>query len=190
VARILVLFAALALVVAGCGGSDSGSDEGPAQTASGCQPLVGGTTDPTSFKGPEETLFLTDVRVEGRDCTDRVTFGFRDDATAPPGYDIKYAATSQGVFEDTAGNPIEVAGQAFLIVALTPVMTADVSGGSTDKTYTGPNRIKGEGTSSVQEVVKTDDFESVVTWVIGLDREQPYAAKATKTQLVIDIQNP
>lgn len=189
-ARLLILLAALALVVGGCGGSDSGSDEGPAEVATDCQPLAGGTTNSVSAKGPEETLFLTDVKVEGRDCTDRVTFGFRDDAKASPGYDIKYADTSQGVFQDTAGNPIEVAGQAFLVVALTPVMTADVSGESTDKTYTGPNRIKGEGTSSVQEVVKTDDFESVVTWVIGLDREQPYTAEATRTQLVIDIQNP
>lgn len=184
-ARIVVLSLTLALLMAGCG-SDGGSDEGPSEVLADCQPIPGGTTDPVSSKGPEETLFLTSVDVEALECKDRVTFGFREDAKEPVGYDIKYEEAAHGIFEDTAGNPVEVEGQAFLIVALTPVMTADVSGGSTEPTYTGPDRI--ERSDVVEEVVKTDDFESIVTWVIGLEHEQPYTARATRGQLVIDIQ--
>ena len=48
-----------------------------------------------------------------------------------------------------------------------------------------PRRLPGSG--SVQEVVKSGDFEGVVTWVIGLDQERPFATKASDSQLVVDI---
>ena len=54
------------------------------------------------------------------------------------------------------------------------------------KTYTGPNRLA--GTDPVTEVAKTGDFEAVVTWVIGLDRELPFSAESRDgtLDLVID----
>ena len=188
--RVAVLALALVLLAAGCGGGDeNASDQAAPPASSDCQPLSGATTDTQKGEGPTETMFLTGVDVNALECSDRVVFGFREDASQAPGYEIKYEDASHAIFEDTAGNPIEVAGEAFLIVALTPVMTADVSGETTEKTYSGPNRIPGEGSNSVQEVVKTDDFESVVTWVIGLDEQQPFTTKATKSQLVIEIGN-
>jgi hypothetical protein len=36
-------------------------------------------------------------------------------------------------------------------------------------------------------VVKTGDFESVVTWVIGLESERPFTTDASDSQLVVKI---
>ena len=60
---------------------------------------------------------------------------------------------------------------AFLVVKLMPAMTAKIDGDQVTKTYTGPSRVKSDVPSFIQEIVKTGDFESTVTWVIGLDRE-------------------
>ena len=65
-------------------------------------------------------------------------------------------------------------------------MTATIDGDQVTKTYTGPKRIQGEG-SDVREVVKTGDFESVVTWVIGLDEKRPFTTNASESQLIVEI---
>ena len=36
-------------------------------------------------------------------------------------------------------------------------------------------------------MVKTGDFESVVTWVIGLDEKRPFTTDASESQLVVEI---
>jgi hypothetical protein len=36
-------------------------------------------------------------------------------------------------------------------------------------------------------VVKTGDFESVVTWVIGLDEKVPFRTNASDSQLVVEL---
>ena len=78
-----------------------------------------------------------------------------------------------------------MAGDAFLVVKLMPAMTAKINGDQVTKTYTGPRRVPGSG--SVQEVVKTGDFEGVVTWVIGLDQERPFTTEVSDSQLVVEI---
>jgi hypothetical protein len=66
-------------------------------------------------------------------------------------------------------------------------MTATIDGDQVTKTYTGPNRIPGE--APITEVVKTGDFESVVTWVIGLDRVRPFLVTASDGVLFVDIES-
>ena len=89
--------------------------------------------------------------------------------------------------EDGSGNRVEVAGNAFLVVKLMPAMTAKIDGDQVTKTYTGPSRVKSDVPSFIQEIVKTGDFESTVTWVIGLDRERPFKANAGTAGLGIAI---
>ncbi len=66
-----------------------------------------------------------------------------------------------------------------------PAMTAKIDGDQVTKTYTGPKRLP--GTDPVAEVVKTGDFEGVVTWVIGLDRELPFSAEPRDDTLDVVI---
>ena len=91
------------------------------------------------------------------------------------GYEVSYQPADTAKVEDGSGNPVEIAGDAFLVVKLMPAMTAKIDGDQVTKTYTGQNRLP--GTDPVTEVVKTGDFEGVVTWVIGLDRELSFSAE-------------
>jgi hypothetical protein len=43
------------------------------------------------------------------------------------------------------------------------------------------------GTAPIEEVVKTGDFEGVVTWVIGLDRKRPFTTASSDSALVVEI---
>ena len=174
---------AFTLLVAGCGSSQK-----QAEGTSACSPLVGGAT--TQRLSPalasRETMYLTDVDVEARECSDRVVFSFRS-ATPGPGYNVSYEPAATAKLEDGSGNPIEIDGSAYLVVRLTPAMTAEIVGEEVNPTYTGPRRVAGGGTRFVREVVKTGDFEAQVTWVIGLNEERPFTATGSESELVVEL---
>jgi hypothetical protein len=194
-------FAALVLVtlaLAGCGGmsDDESASTTPAatnemtQTTEGCQPLSGASMTPqkSSANGSRETMYLTNVVAAtdvGR-CPDVVLFTFEKQPPGP-GYEVSYQPASTAKIQDGSGNTIEIDGNAFLVVKLTPAMTAKIEGDEVTKTYPGPNRVVSDVPSLVKEVVKTGDFENTVTWVIGLDRERPFNTSADDSALTIGI---
>jgi hypothetical protein len=184
---------ALALILVACG-SDKKSAEptGPSAstpTTADCPPLPGAAL--TSRVSPaveqRETMFLTDVSVEALDCADRVTFEFKESAPGP-GFEVAYKPERVAKIEDGSGKPLAVAGAAFLVVRLTPAMTAEISGEDVTPTYTGPREIAPSTDARfLRDVVKTGDFESVVTWAIGVDRKRPFRTTASSSQLVVEI---
>ena len=202
--RLLVLpLLALALALAGCG-SDAGNDEA-ASTNPSSPPTTNPSSPPSMQTIPEcmsasdasldaktspaienrETMYLTDVSSAAEDCSDKVVFDFQKQEPGP-GFQVSYQPASTAKVEDGSGNAVEIEGNAFLVVKLTPAMTATIDGDQVTKTYTGPKRIQGQG-SHVREVVKTGDFESVVTWVIGLDEKRPFTTNASESQLIVEI---
>jgi hypothetical protein len=202
----LAAIVVLAFALAGCG-SGSNDNEAAAppttstsptttstsppsmQTVPACMPPAGASTSPQKSSANEnrETMYLTNVRLGGSNCVDTIVFDFEKQAPGP-GYDVSYQPASTAKIEDGSGNPIDVAGDAFLVVKLTPAMTAKIDGDQVTKTYMGPNRLTLlPGDSSVQDGVKSGDFESVVTWVIGLDSKRPFTTKASDSRLVVEI---
>ncbi len=173
----------LALLLAGCGSSDKQSEG-----SSDCPPLAGGATTPRVSPAIEarETMYLTHVGIEALECSDRVLFSFRE-AAPGPGYNISYEPAATAKAEDGSGNPVEVDGSAFLVVRLAPAMGAEIVGEQVQPTYTGARKLTPEGTSFVRQVVKTGDFEAMVTWVIGLDEERPFTVTASESDLVIEL---
>ena len=171
---------ALDLLLAGGG---SGKKQAGAAD-SNCRP-AGGTGD-VSRAGSAETRYLSSVTVEALECADRVAFGFLE-GSPPSGYQVSYQPASVAKFEDGSGNPIEIDGDAFLVVRLTPAATARTVGEKLKLTYTGPRRLPGNGARHVQEVVKTGDFEAAVTWVIGLDEQRNFVVSTSGSQLSVDI---
>jgi hypothetical protein len=119
-------------------------------------------------------------------CQAVVAFEFEKQPPGP-GYEISYQPASTAKIQDGSGNTIEIDGNAFLVVKLTPAMTAKIEGDEVTKTYTGPNRVESDVPSFVKEIVETGDFENTVTWVIGLDRERPFKTSAGDAALMIDI---
>jgi hypothetical protein len=191
-AIVLVAFA-----LAGCG-SDSSSDNGAAsptttstsppsmQTVPDCMapPDASTSAKKSSANENRETMYLTNISLGSDKCSAKVLFGFEQQAPGP-GYEVSYQSADTAKVEDGSGNPIEIDGEAFLVVKLTPAMTAKIDGDQVTKTYTGPSRLPGTG--PIAEVVKTGDFEGVVTWVIGLDRKHLFTTDASDSQLVVKI---
>ena len=116
--------------------------------------------------GPGPAL-LTAVDVEDLGTFDRVTFQFRSD----PGDVVPEIAraeyVSRPVLADASGMEIPIDGDAVFRIAMSPASGTDVTVDPPVTTYTGPTRIRAD-LPSVIELVETGDFESVLSWAIGL----------------------
>lgn len=177
----LFAFGVLAVALAGCGGKSSDEQAAstqptspPGATVTSASCMVFGTSTSPQKSSSNETLYLSHIALKSVDCTSTVSFELEPVAQAP-GFEVSYQPADAAKVEDGSGNAVEIPGDAFLVVKLMPAMTAKIDGDQVTKTYTGPNRLP--GTDPVTEVVKTGDFEGVVTWVIGLDRELPFSAE-------------
>jgi hypothetical protein len=160
----------------------------PTTTASVCNPLSGAALTPhlSPAIATRATVFLTDLKLEPGRCSDRVVFTFEKSAPGP-GFEVSYQPADRAKVEDGSGNAVKIDGSAFLVVRLSPALTAHITGDKVVPTYTGPRRITPQGFGHVREVVKTGDFESVVTWVIGVDEKRPFTTNASETQLVVEL---
>ena len=83
-----------------------------------------------------------------------------------------------------------MAGGAVLRVRMEPALDADLTQESAPRTYTGPTRFSPE-TTAVVELVRTGGFEAVLTWVIGVESEQPFRVTRLESpaRIVIDIRS-
>ncbi len=95
--------------------------------------------------------------------------------------------------EDGSGKPVEVRGAAVVVVRMEPASGFDLNTAEGVLTYKGPKRIDGSGagTSVVQELVRTGDFEAVLSWAIGLsDKVDFRVSNATSpSRLIVDFRN-
>lgn len=134
-------------------------------------------------------MLLTGLSATGDGCVDRLTFTFRRDRAEAPGYRVQYQPREAALLEDGSGRHLDAEGSAFLVVRIDPAATADISGPELVFTYKGPRRFKPDGTSHVRELVKSGDFESVVTWTVGLDERRPFTVSTSSSppQLVVEI---
>jgi hypothetical protein len=198
IVRAAGLLAAGLLLLAACG-SDDDSDDATSTTRSStststmratttttpaatttnptdpCPPLPGATTNPTDSVTTSATALLTDVQLATGDCTDSVSFTFTVTGADAPGYHVAYVPGP--ITQDASGEPVTVAGGAYLSVRFEPAYGYDFNTG--EDTYTGPDRVSAPGAFFVQEVVQTGDFEAVLNWVIGVDQQRPYTVTST-----------
>jgi hypothetical protein len=187
--------AVLALVGLGCAGSDD--DQGASLPVTTTTTATAPTTTEESFEGgtgtvtapaeTNETALLERVAVAGHDSYDRVVFQFRNGV---PGYRVEYVEPP--LREDGSGNVVNLDGAAFLVVRMEPASGFDLSVPEGAMVYTGPRRISPEGTSVVREVVRTGDFEAVLTWAIGLNEQVPFRVLTLDdpARIVVDFAVP
>ena len=191
---LVVIAATLALVGLGCGGSD---DEPGASTTTATTTATEPTTSGEVFEGGtepvtapaevSETALLERVAVAGHDGYDRVVFQFR---YGLPGYRVEYV--DPPLREDGSGNVVELEGNAFLVVRMEPASGFDLSVPEGKLIYTGPRRIAGDSTTVVREVVRTGDFDAVLTWAVGLDERVPFRVLTLDdpSRIVVDFAAP
>ena len=131
------------------------------------------------------TAYLTGASVAVAGCADRVVFRFERNV---PSYTVSYRSAAIAQVEDASGKYIPIAGRAYLVVRFRDALTArsDKSGALT-KTYAGKTRIEAIGTHHVRELVKTGDFEAVVTWAIGVDGKRAFTVSSSGDSLAVEI---
>jgi hypothetical protein len=138
-------------------------------------------TSPPSATAPAGTAALASVRAARQgDAYDRVVFEFGN--LGPASYSVEYI--DRPVVADGSGEAVTVAGDSVIRVR----MTSATGAGS----YSGPTRLDpgtAYGTQLVEELVRTGDFESQLTWVIGVKGHPSYtvANLATPSRIVIDL---
>jgi hypothetical protein len=159
-------------LAAGCGG--------------GGKPCLPGAGTSMVAEGVDTgTAYLTSVSVASAGCADRVSFTF---GGRLPGYRVEYRTAGAAQTQDASGRHIDVAGNAFLVVRLADAQTARAQAdGSITPTYRGPRRLPAGVTHHVREVVKTGDFEAVVTWAIGLKAMRPFTVQTAEHTIVVEI---
>jgi hypothetical protein len=187
-------------VSSGCGGSNKSSNPSggyslPSPTTTtatgtgGIDPLEGaGTTPVQGAASGSETALLERVAVGRHEGYDRVVFEFKN---ALPGYSVKY--TTEPLKEDGSGNPVTVKGAAVVVVRMEPASGFDLNTGEGVMTYKGPRRFEGSasGTSVVQELVRSGDFEAVLSWAVGLSDKVDFRVQTATSplRLILDFRN-
>ena len=168
--RVVLAGALAALALPACGGGD--------------RRLCPGGTEAVQRDVAAGTRYLADVAVVRSACGDRVRFAFE---RGVPGYRVEYRSAARAQTEDASGRHLPVAGSAFLVVRLADAATARSDGATLTRTYEGARRLRPGAASHVREVVKTGDFEAVVTWAIGLDGRRPFAVSQSGDTLTVEI---
>jgi len=166
----------------------SGAPPTTAATGDGIDTMPDADTDPKSapseVTADDATPHLVAVRTARHEGYDRVTFEFDGPA---PGYQVQYI--DGPILSDGEGAPVAVDGAAHLQVRMEPASGYDLEAGA--PTYTGPTVVSGTDTSEVVEVVRTGDFEAVLTWVIGFNDRVDFRVDTLPdpTRIVVDVRN-
>jgi len=107
---------------------------------------------------------LDSVRIQTSDCADEVAFTF---GNGSPNWSVEYRT---GPFTlDPSGQPVSVQGSAFLFVRFEHAEGVRSNDDAARDLLAGP-------LSHVTQVRQTQDFEGIVTWIIGLDAQLPFTA--------------
>jgi hypothetical protein len=208
IARFSLAVLAAAVALAACGGDDETTGPGVTTVTTTVEVTTTEpaptTTAPTTTEPAEPSgspfstapatgpalstrlALLTDVRLGGHEGYERIVFEFLPGAR--PGYRVRYVRPP--IIEDASGRVVEVEGDAFLASRLEPASGFDLTG-ELGEVYTGPTRIDGAsaGTDTIEELVRTGDFEAVLSWVAGLDERAPFRVLSLggPPRIVIDV---
>jgi hypothetical protein len=183
---------AVTVATAGCGsaeGGPAGTASSPPPATGGIDPLEGAST--TAVEGDPErtgTGLLERVAVGRHEGFDRVVFQFEN---LGPGYRVEYVA--RPIVEDGSGADVPVAGDAVLLVRMEPASGFDLETPEGRLVYKGPRRLDGAtaGTSVVREVVRSGDFEAVLSWAIGVEERADFRVRTLDdpARIVVDLRN-
>jgi hypothetical protein len=130
--------------------------------------------------GAQSTPTLVDVRAGRHAGFDRVVFEFRGAVSA-----TRHVRYVDQLIQDGSGEPVSLAGGAALEVAFQGANAHDDGGRPT----VSPRRFS-PGFAALKEVAQVGDFEAVVTYGLGVDRQRPFTVStlSSPSRLVIDLQ--
>jgi hypothetical protein len=141
---------------------------GPSTDITAVPPAGESVCQTSAFPGTGRPSLLQDVKVETSNGATAVVFEFADDS---PTYSVGYVEPP--IIEQPSGRELEVAGEAFVEITLSPASSFEDAGGEPVPTYEGPDRIETD-MGGITEVVSTGEQEGIMSWVIGLDERRPF----------------
>lgn len=168
-------------------GVANANNASPAQTGNSNE---AGDGSPDGFEGTAGTVekrrdgaapaLLLDVRMAAHPGFDRVVFEFQGDAL--PGYHVEYV--DRPVRQCGSGDPVPVAGDAWLLVRMTPANAHTEAGQPTLK-----ERELNLDLPNLKEMELICDFEADVSWVLGLASPNRYRVLELldPPRLILDI---
>jgi hypothetical protein len=133
------------------------------------------------FPGDLSGLYGADVRTGTHPCFERFVLELQGTGTFP-GYHVRYEPAP--LTDDPRGEPVEVAGSAFIVVTVESWMSTMEGLG-----YAGPTRIAPTNVTHIKELVELGNFEGVTNWAIGVDQQRPFHVSTLDgpPRLVVDI---
>ncbi len=135
------------------------------------------------------TALLKTVRVGRNPGFERIVFEFA--GTPMPGYRVQWV--DGPITADGSGEPVDVAGEAFLEIIVQPASGVDLSAPQLTIVYDGPDRIPvASQTELITDLVRTGDFEAVLSWAAGTTEKVPFRVLRLKnpTRIVVDLETP
>jgi hypothetical protein len=149
----------------------------------GRNPLLGNLQRGTATRPVEvpaaagaTAAILKDVAT--RTLGQRTVLAFQFEGSVP-GYKVGYVDSSIAC---ASGQPLAVAGSAFLSVRLSPAAAHDSNG----KTTVASTSLNGDGVD-ILGARQTCDFEGVVTWVIGVKDKGPFEVTTLGDRLIVAV---
>jgi len=179
----VVLAAIVVAAAAACGGGGGGRQEGDLSNLPTLPPTPVRTPKPRpspvegAFSG-SGTPVQTQARVATVSGAERITFAFDGDL---PGYRVEYV---DEVKRCASGEPVQLRGNAFMLVTFDPAAAHDDAG----KVTVPSTSVRGFG-SVVLEMQLVCDFEGKVQWAVGGADNQPFTVSTAQnpSALIIDV---
>jgi hypothetical protein len=152
---------------------------------------------PAAHAADPGPALLNGVEVQDMGTFDRVTFHFRTliciDSPCTPNNPlpeiVRAAFVDPPILADPSGQVVPVSGNAVLQLVMSNASGVDLSVDPPETTYTGPTRIAAN-LPNVVEVVETGEFESVLSWAIGVHSGAAGATAqvlTSPTRVVVDV---
>jgi hypothetical protein len=122
---------------------------------------------------------VASVRSASHEGFDRIVLEFKGDRV--PGHHLEYV--DRPARDCTAGAALDIAGDALLLVQISPASAHDEAGASTADKEVKP------ALANVREIERSCDFEGVVAFVVGVGAPNPFRVfeLTAPARLVVDI---
>lgn len=164
-------------------GADAGPETEPTPSPAPAAEAPAGDRDLKTGEPSGGPLTVTEVRVARQDGFDRVVFELDGDAAGEPGWRVQYVDDPR---RDGSGDPVEVDGEAVLVVLISGTGYPFDTGREEAASATVPGDAE-----VVSDVVLGSVFEGTYEAFVGLDGERPFTVTrlADPARIVVDVQH-
>lgn len=181
----LVIGAVLSVSCANAGDRRAQEPASPPSPTEDTAGLPGATCESINSGNPANFPDFVEVELESEAGVDRISFLFEPDPDAPSRPPLHFIHFTDQLVTEGEGAPVEVEGEAFLVVAFQAI-GVDLSSEEPVEVYTGPEEFT-PGFGTIREAEMLGDFEGQVSWGLGLARQECFVVDARPDRLTLEF---